>query len=71
MIQRLLFLLMAIVQAFFAVRLFRNPEEAKELNDRMGTILAKLPLSCYRAIGIVCAAATLLFFYLFLHTPGN
>lgn len=71
MIQRLLFLVMAIVQALFAFRLLRNPEAAKELNDRYGTVFAKLPLSCNRAIGVVCAAATIVFFYLFLRPPGN
>jgi hypothetical protein len=62
---------MAIVQAFFAVRCLRNPEAAKDENVRMMTIWANLPLSFWRALGIICAGAAILFFYLFLYPPSN
>jgi hypothetical protein len=45
MIHRIPFLLMAIVQALFALRCLRNPEAAKAVNVQQGTIWAKLPLS--------------------------
>jgi hypothetical protein len=66
MIHRIPFLLMAIVQALFALRCLRNPEAAKAVNVQQGTIWAKLPLSFYRAIGVLCAGAAILFLYLFL-----
>jgi hypothetical protein len=71
MIQRVPFLLMALVQVFFAVRCLHNPRAAKEVNIRMGTIWAKLPLSFYRGVGVACAAAALLFFYLSLYPPSQ
>jgi type VI protein secretion system component VasF len=57
---------MAVVQALFALRCFRNPEAAKLINVEQGTIWAKLPLSFYRALGVLCAGAAILFLYLFL-----
>jgi len=34
-------------------------------------IAAKLPLSFYRGVGVFCAGAAILFFYLFLNPPSN
>jgi hypothetical protein len=68
---RLPFLLMAIVQVLFAVRCVRNPKAAKDVNIRMGTIWAKLPTSFYRGLGVVCAGAAILFFYLSLNPPSH
>jgi type VI protein secretion system component VasF len=62
---------MAIVQGLFALRCFRNPQAAKDVNVRMGTVWAKLPLSFYRGVGVLCAVAAFLFFYLFLNPPAH
>jgi len=69
--ERLGFLLMAIVQFLFAVRLLRNPQAAKNYNVAARTIWARLPLAFYRGIGFVCAAATLWFIYLFVYPHSN
>lgn len=71
MLHRLLFLLMAIAQAAFAVRGLRNPQAAKDVNVNMHTTWAKLPLSFYRVVGVLCAGLAILFFYLFLSPPSN
>jgi hypothetical protein len=68
---RLPFLLMAIVQALFAIRALRNPRAVKDLNIRLGTVWANLPLSFVRGVGVVCAGAAILFFYLFLWPPSK
>ncbi len=62
---RLLFLLMAILQALFAIRAIRTPQKVKDLNLSLKTIWAELPISFFRGIGVVCAGAAILFFYLF------
>jgi hypothetical protein len=71
MLDRLVFLLMAIVQVLFAVRCLRNPQAAKDLNVQKRTIWAKLPLSFYRGVGLLCTGAAILFFYLFLKPPSH
>jgi len=71
MIHRLPFLLMAIVQAFFAFRCLRNPQAVKRVNIDKRTIWENLPLSFYRGIGLLCASAASLFFYMFLKPPSN
>jgi hypothetical protein len=71
MLHRLPFLLMAIMQVVFAIRGFCNPQAAKDINVRFGTIWAKLPLWFYRGIGVVCSVAAILFFYLFLNPPSH
>ena len=71
MINRLGFLLMAIVQVLFALRCLRNPQKAKDVNIQQRTIWAKLPLSFYRGVGVLCAGAAILFFYMFLKPPSN
>jgi hypothetical protein len=68
---------MAIAQAAFAVRGLRNPQAVKDLNmvnprsEFVRKIAAKLPLSFYRGVGVFCAGAAILFFYLFLNPPSN
>jgi hypothetical protein len=57
---------MAVVQALFAVRCLRSPEAAKTVNVQLRTIWANLPLAFYRGVGVICAGAAILFFYLFL-----
>ncbi len=69
-VQRALFLLMAAVQALFAFRALGNPQAAKDLNIRLKTIWAKLPLSFYRGVGIVCAGLSIWFLYLFLNASS-
>ena len=71
MIERIAFLLMAIVQVLFAVRCLRNPQAAKDVNIRLRTIWANLPLSFYRGVGVVCAAFAIFFFCLFLNPPSH
>jgi hypothetical protein len=68
---RPLFLLMAVAQVFFAIRLVRNPQAAKDVNIRMKTMWAKFPLTFYRGAGVVCAGAAILFFYMFLRPRSN
>jgi hypothetical protein len=69
MINRLGFLLMAFAQVLFGVRLLLKPEAAKAVNVKLGTIWAKLPVAFYRALGVVCSGAAILFFYLCLFPP--
>jgi hypothetical protein len=62
---------MAVVQTLFAVRCLRNPEAAKRVNVQQGTIWANLPLAFFRGLGVICAGAAILFFYLFLKPHSN
>jgi len=67
---RVFFLLMAIAQVLFAIRCLRNPQAAKDVNVRLKTIWARLPLSFYRGIGVLCTAAAMWFLYLFFNPPN-
>ncbi len=66
MIHRLYFVLMAFAQVYFAIRILRSPQDVKDVNIRLKTIWAKLPIPVYRGLGFVCAGAAILFFYLAL-----
>lgn len=69
LMQRSLFLFMAVAQVLFAVRCLRNPQAAKAVNIRLKTVWARLPLSFYRGVGIVCAGGAIWFLYLFFNPP--
>jgi len=69
MINRVFFLFMAMMQVVFALRLLRNPQAAKAVNIQLRTIWARLPLVFYRGLGVLCAIAAIIFFYLFLNPP--
>jgi hypothetical protein len=62
---------MAIVQAVFAIQAIFRPQAARAGSIKRETIYAKLPLPVYRAVGIACAGAAILFFNLFLKHPSN
>jgi hypothetical protein len=67
--ERAFFLLMAAAQAFFAIRAVGNPQAVKEVNIRLNTIWARMPLWFYQGIGLLCAGAAICFFYLFFNPP--
>lgn len=67
--QRIFFLLMAVAQVAFAVRLLRKPQAAKDVNIRLKTMWARFPLWFYRGMGVLCSGAAILFFYMFLYPP--
>jgi hypothetical protein len=62
---------MAIVQVVFAVQAIFRPQAARAGNIKQKNIYAKMPLPVYRAVGLVCAGAAILFFYMFLNPPSH